>query len=105
MRTEPSTATAPCVMTGPRREWPAPSGLPGLVRASSERTPDAVALIDEGGTLSYAELETESDALAARLRAAGGRPGDVVAVCMHRGRAMVVALLAALKARMPYLPL
>ena len=102
---ETSAAVPPCVLVGPRREWPAPFGLPGLVRASSERAPDAVALIDDGGTLTYAELEQESDALGERLRAAGGQPGDVVAVCMPRGRAMVVALLAALKAHMAYLPL
>src|SRR2546430_540060 len=99
---ETSTAAPPAVLVGPWREWPDPFGLPGLVRASAERAPDAVALTDEGGTLTYAQLEVESDALAARLRAAGGRPGDVVAVCLPRGRALVVALLAALKAHMPY---
>lgn len=100
-----STAATPGVLVGPRRDWSVPFGLPGLVRANAERAPDAVALEDDGGTLTYAELEVESDALAARLRAAGGQPGGVVAVCMPRGRALVVALLAALKAHMPYLPL
>ncbi len=105
MQLEPSTTTAPGVLVGPQRVWPAPFGLPGLVRISAQRSPGAIALIDEEGTLSYAELEAESDALAARLRRSGGRRGDLVAVCMRRGRAMVVALLAAAKAGMPYLPL
>jgi amino acid adenylation domain-containing protein len=102
---EPSTAAPPCVMVGPARDWAARFGLPGLVRASAERAPGAVALKDERGSLTYAELEARSDALAARLRSSGGRPGDVVAVCLPRGQDMVVALLAALKAHMPYLPL
>ncbi len=105
MQTQPGTTAPPCVMVGPTRTWSAPFGLPGLVRLRSERTPEAVALVDGSGTLTYAELEAESDGLAARLQLAGGRPGDVVAVCMPRGRAMVVALLAALKSHMPYLPL
>ena len=105
MQKQSSVEATPGVLIGPARDWPAPFGLPGLVRASAERAPDAVALLDERGTLRYAELEAESDALAARLRAAGGQPGDVVAVCLPRGRALVVALLAALKAHMPYLPL
>lgn len=79
-------------------------GLPGLVRAAAYRAPEAVALLAAGRKLTYAQLEVESDALAVRLRAAG-EPGDVVAVCLPRGPEMVVALLAALKARMPYLPL
>src|ERR1700683_18001 len=102
---EPSTAAPPCVMVGPARDWAARFGLPGLVRASAERAPGAVALKDERGSLTYAALEARSDARAARLRSSGGRPGDVVAVCLPRGQDMVVALLAALKAHMPYLPL
>jgi amino acid adenylation domain-containing protein len=99
-------AVTPGVLVGPRREWSVPFGLPGLVRASAQRAPDAIALVeDDGGTLTYAELEVESDALAAQLRAVGGQPGGVVAVCLPRGRALVIALLAALKAHMPYLPL
>jgi amino acid adenylation domain-containing protein len=93
------------MLVGAEREWSAPEGVPGLVRASARRTPDAVALVDENGTLTYRQLEAESDALCTRLLAAGGRPGAIVAVCLPRGRALVVALLAAAKAHMPYLPL
>ncbi|MEW2619317.1 amino acid adenylation domain-containing protein [Streptomyces sp. NPDC048106] len=101
-----STADASgAILRGPDRDRPAPRGVPGLVRAVSTATPDAVALVDDAGTVSYAELEAASDAVARLLTEAGGRPGDVVAVCVPRGRALVFALLGALKAGLPYLPL
>ncbi|MER6329687.1 amino acid adenylation domain-containing protein [Streptomyces sp. NPDC001034] len=101
-----STADASgAILRGPDRDHPAPSGVPGLVRAVSAAAPDAVALVDDAGTVTYAELETASDAVARLLVGAGGRPGDVVAVCVPRGRALVFALLGALKAGLPYLPL
>ncbi|MGW3173942.1 amino acid adenylation domain-containing protein [Streptomyces sp. NPDC001153] len=93
------------ILRGPDRDRPAPFGVPGLVRAVSTATPDAVALVDDAGTVTYAELETASDAVARLLADADGRPGDVVAVCVPRGRALVFALLGALKAGLPYLPL
>ncbi|HEY1620390.1 MAG TPA: amino acid adenylation domain-containing protein, partial [Streptosporangiaceae bacterium] len=92
------------VLRGPARDWAAPAGLAGLIRDVASRTPHAIAVSDDTGDLSYAALDLASDAIAARLRAAGGRPGDVVAVLMPRGRALPAALLGAVKAGMPYLP-
>ncbi len=92
------------VLRGPARDWTAPAGLAGLIRDVASRTPHAIAVSDDAGDLSYAELDLASDAIAARLRAAGGRPGEVVAVLMRRGRALPAALLGAVKAGMPYLP-
>src|SRR4051794_1313722 len=102
---EATAAVSPGVLVGPRRDWSAPLGLPGLIRATAERTPDAVAVTYLGATLTYGQLEVASDLVAARLRAAGGSPGEVVAVCLPRGFVMVTALLGALKAGLAYLPL
>ncbi|WP_406835833.1 amino acid adenylation domain-containing protein [Streptomyces sp. AHU1] len=93
------------VLIGPTVEREVPYGLVGLIRQQSTATPDATALVDTDGSLTYAELESASDRVARALAAAGARPGDVVAVCMPRGTALVVALLGALKAGTPYLPL
>ncbi|MEU5538473.1 amino acid adenylation domain-containing protein, partial [Streptomyces sp. NPDC020362] len=93
------------VLIGPTVEREVPYGLVGLIRQQSAATPDATALVDTDGSLTYAELESASDRVARALAAAGARPGDVVAVCMPRGTALVVALLGALKAGTPYLPL
>ncbi|MDE2434799.1 MAG: amino acid adenylation domain-containing protein [Sphingomonadales bacterium] len=52
------------------------------------------ALIDDGGVLSYAELDQEARRLAAGLRARGARPGAFVGLWMPRGRDVVVAQIA-----------
>jgi amino acid adenylation domain-containing protein len=68
-------------------------------------TPDAIALIHDDASLSYAALEAQANQLAHHLCALGVAPDDRVAVCLPRGIAMVVAVLAALKAGAAYVPL
>ncbi|CAM5639350.1 hypothetical protein SALBM311S_13007 [Streptomyces alboniger] len=41
--------------------------LPGLFRLVAAEQPDTIAVIDDGRTLTYAELDRASDRLAARL--------------------------------------
>ncbi|MFI1708376.1 amino acid adenylation domain-containing protein [Streptomyces griseoruber] len=69
------------------------------------RTPDAVALTGDAGTLTYAELDARSDALAHRLLALGVRPEERVAVLLERSPELIVSLLAVLKAGGAYMPL
>jgi acyl-CoA synthetase (AMP-forming)/AMP-acid ligase II len=59
----------------------------GAVAVAAARTPDQPAVIDELGTLSYAELHRRANALASSLLAHGIRPGDGVAIMCrnHRG--------------------
>ncbi len=92
-------------MRGRQVDRHAPFGVPGLVRGWSERTPEEVALLDVDGATTYRELELASDVVAARLREAGARPGEPVAVLVPRGRVAVVTMLGALKAGAPYVPL
>ena len=82
-----------------------PAGtLPELFEAQVARTPDAVAVAGEDGSLTYAELNAAANRLARRLTAAGVGPEAVVAVVMERSAALVVTLLAVLKAGAAYLP-
>ncbi|HEX8391099.1 MAG TPA: amino acid adenylation domain-containing protein [Longimicrobium sp.] len=67
-------------------------------------TPDAVALAWDGGTMTFAALEEGANRLANHL-ARTAVPGSRVGVCLERGPAMVVAVLAALKAGCTYVPL
>lgn len=76
-----------------------------LFAQRAERTPDAPAVSLGGAELTYAELNERADRLAARLRALGLGPDDVVGVLLPRGIEMVTALLAILKADAAYLPL
>ncbi|WP_394824378.1 non-ribosomal peptide synthase/polyketide synthase [Pendulispora albinea] len=76
-----------------------------LFEAQVARTPEAVALVHQGATLTYAELNARANRLAHHLRDLGVRPDDRVALCVERSIAMVVGLLAVLKAGAAYVPL
>ncbi|WP_418957515.1 amino acid adenylation domain-containing protein [Streptomyces tritici] len=79
-----------------------------LFAEAAARTPDAVAVTVPGAAarhVTYGELDRASAALAARLRAGGTGPGDVVAVCLPKSPELVVALLAVWRAGAAYLPL
>ncbi|HEU4562948.1 MAG TPA: non-ribosomal peptide synthase/polyketide synthase, partial [Longimicrobium sp.] len=76
-----------------------------LVEAQVARAPEAVAVVFEGGELTYAELNAHANRLAHHLRDLGVRPDARVAICVERGPAMVVGLLAILKAGGGYVPL
>ncbi|MEU7559125.1 non-ribosomal peptide synthetase [Streptomyces eurythermus] len=79
--------------------------VPGAVAAFARTTPDAPALTDATGTLTYRELQERSGRLARRLTAGGAGPDAVVGLCMDRSAELVVAVLAVLRAGAAYLPL
>ncbi|MFI7119340.1 amino acid adenylation domain-containing protein [Amycolatopsis sp. NPDC049868] len=78
--------------------------VPELFRRRAGESPDAVAVVDGDRTLSYAELDRESDGLAGYLAARGVRRGDRVGVVMERGADLLVALLAVWKAGAAQVP-
>jgi amino acid adenylation domain-containing protein len=71
----------------------------------SRLNPGNVALVWDGGTMTYAELDQRANRLAHRLAAHGARPEKIVALAMHRSVEMVVALLAVSKTGAAFLPL
>ncbi|WP_253888107.1 non-ribosomal peptide synthetase [Actinokineospora diospyrosa] len=97
---DPLTATDPALLDVALRRTVA-----DLVEDQQARTPDAIAVVSEDGTLTYAELGARVRALAAHLRGLGVGPETVVGVCAVRGAAMVVGVLAVLRAGGAYLPL
>ena len=76
-----------------------------LIEARVRRTPEAVALVCAGETLTYAELNARANRLARHLRRLGVGRGDRVGVCLERSAGMVAGLLAVLKAGAAYVPL
>ncbi|MEG2804271.1 amino acid adenylation domain-containing protein, partial [Stenotrophomonas sp.] len=79
--------------------------LDALLLAAMQATPTATALVLDGQTLDYAQLEQRSRALALQLQAAGVGGASVVAVALPRSLALVIALVAVLRAGAAYLPL
>jgi amino acid adenylation domain-containing protein/non-ribosomal peptide synthase protein (TIGR01720 family) len=73
--------------------------------AQAALTPEAPALVFEGETLGYGELDRRADQVAHHLLRRGARPGDLVGVLMERSIEMVAALLGVLKAGCAYVPL
>jgi amino acid adenylation domain-containing protein len=69
------------------------------------RDPGAIAVVCEGESLTYAELNAKANQLARYLRGKGVVGDQVVGICVERGLEMVVGLLGILKAGGAYLPL
>ncbi|MGH9886650.1 MAG: non-ribosomal peptide synthetase, partial [bacterium] len=86
-------------------DYPADLCFHELFEAQAARTPDAPALIDAAGELTYGELDQRANRLARHLRRAGVVAESRVAICIDRSAEMVVALLATLKAGGGYLPI
>jgi amino acid adenylation domain-containing protein len=76
-----------------------------MLEAQTARQPDALALADDYGQLTYAQLNRRANRLAQRLIDLRVRPRTRVAVCTSRRIDMVVALLGVLKAGAAYVPL
>nr|QRW40790.1 hypothetical protein [bacterium] len=102
------------LLTADERRWalsrrgPAaepPMTLPDVLARTVERRPDAVAVEDGHGSLTYAELDAASNRLARELIARGLGPEDTVAVALPRTADAIVAMVAVLKSGAAYLPL
>ncbi|MFJ5097038.1 amino acid adenylation domain-containing protein [Streptomyces sp. NPDC088557] len=91
--------------TGAPMELPPVPLAHRLVEEQVRRTPDAVAAEDDGGSLTYAELDDLAAGLARRLSAAGAGPESVVALCLAPSTRLVVAMLGVWKAGAAFAPL
>lgn len=79
--------------------------LAELIERAMAASPDAPALRFGTETLSYAELDRRTQALAGELRARGVDAERIVAVALPRSIELVVALVAVLRAGGAYLPI
>jgi len=76
-----------------------------LVERRAADAPDAPAVLDAAGTLTYGELDRRANCLARRLCRLGAGPDAPVAICLERSAGLAVAALAVLKAGGAYLPI
>jgi amino acid adenylation domain-containing protein len=84
---------------------PTPVVAPRVLRPRLRRFGEAVAVTGEDGTLTYRQLDERVNRLAHLLRANGVGPDVPVALCLPRGAAWAVAILAVWRAGGGYLPL
>lgn len=76
-----------------------------LFEGQAGRTPERTALVCNGKSLTYRELNERANRLARRLVKHGAGPDRIVGVYMERSAEMVISLYAILKAGGAYLPL
>ncbi len=76
-----------------------------LIEAQVQQTPDALAVVFEGQTLTYDELNQRAEHLANLLRSKRVTPGDRIALCLKPSLDRIVSILAVLKAGAAYVPL
>lgn len=86
-------------------DYPRDRSLSELIAIQAARTPNALAVKDGQGSLTYAQLEARACRIAARLSEMGAMPGGFVGVCLERSVETVAALLAVLKTGAAYIPL
>ncbi|MFG1664159.1 amino acid adenylation domain-containing protein [Streptomyces sp. Y7] len=83
---------------------PPGSSVLEMFRARVAQAPDAVAVVDGERQVSYGELDSASDRVAAGLRNCGVGRGDRVAVRLERSTDLIGALLGVWKAGAAYVP-
>lgn len=76
-----------------------------LFERQVNRSSDAVAVVNEGQSLTYRELNSKANQLARYLRNRGVGPDRLVAICLERSIELLVGLLGVLKAGGGYVPL
>ncbi|MEW6157224.1 MAG: amino acid adenylation domain-containing protein [Verrucomicrobiota bacterium] len=85
--------------------YPRDASVPELFHEQARARGDQVALLFEGRSVSYAELDRWSDRMADELQRLGVGAEVMVGVCLERSWEMVMVLLAILKAGGAYVPL
>jgi amino acid adenylation domain-containing protein len=76
-----------------------------LLAAQSEKTPEAIALVDGEDQFSYSDLHARANKLANYLRREGVAAETLVGICIDRSAEMVVGMLGVLTAGGAYVPL
>lgn len=85
--------------------YPSDLRIHDLIEAEAARRPEAMAVVCEGQSLTYRELNARANQLANFLRNLEVGPEVPVAICLDRSLEMMVGILGILKAGGAYLPL
>ncbi len=86
-------------------DYPRDVCIHDLFQAQVERTPDAPAVVYEGESLTYRELDRRANQLAHFLHRHGVGPDVPVGICCERSLEIIVGIMGVLKAGGAYVPL
>ncbi|HEY4337720.1 MAG TPA: amino acid adenylation domain-containing protein, partial [Puia sp.] len=87
-------------------DFPGEETIISLFDQQVKRTPENIALRWEDKTLTFKQLKEISERMASWLKEVKGvRPGDIVAVMMERGEALIPSIFGILRAGAAYLPI
>ena len=86
-------------------DYPRDKSVHQLFKEEAEKRSGKVAVVYEGQSLTYKELNRESDNLAVYLQARGVTPGMPVGIMLEASLEMIVGLMAILKTGGAYLPI
>jgi len=103
--TSPERLLLLSVAHGDDMPYPRDLCLHELFEAQVERSPDALAVVSEDGSLTYRELNERSNRLAHALIARGVGAETLVGLCVERSLDILVGILGTLKAGAAYVPL
>jgi amino acid adenylation domain-containing protein len=95
----------PAEWRGRSVEYPRDTPVHALFEEQASTAPDAMALVNGADYLTYGQLNTRANGLAAALTEHGVGTGVTVGVCMDRSMDLIVTLLGILKAGGCYVPL
>lgn len=87
-----------------QRPYPRGGLVHELFEERVRQTPEAVAIVEDQQTLTYAALNAKANQLARYLRVNGVQSGDYVPIVAERSMQLVIAELAVLKAGAVYVP-
>ena len=76
-----------------------------LFAEQAKARPEATAVVDCEGAITYGELDARSDALASKLAELGVKPGGFVGLMLPRTKAFPVAMIAVQKCGAGYVPM
>lgn len=94
-----------CEFNDTCQEYPKDQTIAAIFYQIAENNPDQTALIFEGQSMSYGELNEKSNALAKTLQQQGLQNEDMVAIAVSKGMGMIIGILAVIKAGGAYVPI
>ncbi|WP_371783796.1 non-ribosomal peptide synthetase/MFS transporter [Streptosporangium subroseum] len=93
------------LVAGSRTRMDLTRTLHAVIGDRIRQTPEATAVVDVSGSLTYGEVDRLANRLARHLVAAGVRPDEPVGVLVDRHSGLVPALLGVLRAGGAYMPM